>query len=76
MQKEGLAGRQRVRKARGGRGWNAPESRVAGTHWAEETGYVMWLGAGQSPAGLVDPAWEPVKGLRGGAVRVVVSSWA
>lgn len=76
MQKEGPAGRKRVPKARGGRGRNPPESRVAGTQWAEEMGYVMWLGAGQSPEGLVDPAWEPVKGLRGGAVRVVVSSWA
>ena len=50
---------------------NAPESRVAGTHWVEEMGYVMWLGAGQSPEGPLDPIWEPVKGL-----RVVVSSWA
>lgn len=76
MQKEGLGGRNRVLKAQGGRGRKAPEPRVAGTHWAEEMGYVTWLGAGQNPEGLVDPIWEPVKGLRGGVVRVVVSSWA
>lgn len=71
MQKEGLGGRNCVHKAQGGRRMNAPESRVAGTHWVEEMGYVTWLGEGQSPEGPVDPVWEPVKGL-----RVVVSSWA
>ena len=62
-------------KARGGRGKSVPEASVAGTQCAEQMGYIMWLGTEQSPQGLVDHAGEPVKGLRGGAVRVAVHSW-
>lgn len=53
-------------KARGGRGKSVPEASVAGTQWAEDMGYIMWLGTEQSPQGLVDRAWEPLKGLREG----------